>query len=172
MAQTKSKNSTSKVRPTPAIVRKAIFDILKDVENKTFIDLYAGKGFVGMEALKRGANEVIFVEKDPVLCIFIKNTLEKKKLSDKAKVYNQDAVRFLEESSQKYDIVFADPPYESGELERIFKVFEKKTLIKEGGVLILQHYKNESLREKLKNLKIHKCYRYGDTFLTVYRREE
>jgi len=160
------------VRPTPAIVRKAIFDILRDVQDKTFIDLYAGKGFVGIEALKRGASEVIFVEKDPVLCIFIKNTLQKKKLSDKAKVYNTDAVHFLQQSSQQYDIIFADPPYESGELERLFKVFEKKSFVKEDGILILQHYKNESLREKLKGLKIHKCYRYGDTFLTVYRRQE
>ncbi|MGC8938832.1 MAG: RsmD family RNA methyltransferase, partial [Thermodesulfovibrio sp.] len=90
------------VRPTPSVVRKAIFDILQDVEDKTFIDLYAGKGFVGIEALKRGAREVIFVEKDPVLCIFIKNTLQKKKLSQRAKVYNSDAVEFLIHSSQKY----------------------------------------------------------------------
>lgn len=162
----------NKVRPTPAIVRKAIFDILKDVENKIFIDLYAGKGFVGIEALKRGANTVIFVEKAPVLCFFIKSSLQRKKLSDKARVYNMDAAHFLQNSSQEYDIIFADPPYESGELEKIFKIFENKTLIKEGGVLILQHHKNESLREKLKGLKIHKCYRYGDTFLTVYRRTE
>ncbi|MGB9710914.1 MAG: 16S rRNA (guanine(966)-N(2))-methyltransferase RsmD [Thermodesulfovibrio sp.] len=160
------------VRPTPSVVRKAIFDILQDVEDKTFIDLYAGKGFVGIEALKRGAREVIFVEKDPVLCIFIKNTLQKKKLSQRAKVYNSDAVEFLIHSSQKYDIIFADPPYESGELERLFKILEKKNIVKENGVLILQHYKNESLREKLKTLKIHKCYRYGDTLLTVYRRQE
>jgi len=65
-------NSNSKkqtVRPTSAVVRKAIFDILQNVESKTFIDLYAGKGFVGMEALKKGADEVIFVEQDPVLCV-------------------------------------------------------------------------------------------------------
>ncbi|GAB5046070.1 16S rRNA (guanine(966)-N(2))-methyltransferase RsmD [Thermodesulfovibrio sp. TK110] len=160
------------VRPTPAVVRKAIFDILKNVEDKTFVDLYAGKGLVGIEALKRGAREVIFVEKDPVLCIFIKNNLQKKKLSDRVKVYNLDAVHFLEQSHEAYDIIFADPPYESGELERLFKLFERKLLIKEDGLLILQHYKNESLREKLKALKIHKCYKYGDTLLTVYRRQE
>ncbi|MCX7988129.1 MAG: 16S rRNA (guanine(966)-N(2))-methyltransferase RsmD [Thermodesulfovibrio sp.] len=160
------------VRPTPAIVRKAIFDILRNIEDKTFIDLYAGKGLVGIEAIKRGAKEVIFVERDPVLCIFIKNSLEKKNLMDRAKVYNLDSIKFLNEMAVKYDIIFADPPYESGELERIFNIFEKKNLLNKDGVLILQHYKNESLKEKLKNLKIHKCYRYGDTFLTVYRRNE
>ncbi len=158
------------VRPTPAVVRKAIFDILKNIEAKTFVDLYAGKGFVGTEALKRDAQEVIFVEKDPVLCIFIKNFLQKKKLSKRAKVYNMDAVSFLQDTSKKYDIIFADPPYESGELERIFRIFEKKEILKEDGILILQHSKKESLKEKLKDLKIDKCYRYGDTLLTVYRR--
>lgn len=160
------------VRPTPAIVRKAIFDILRNIEDKTFIDLYAGKGLVGIEAIKRGAKEVIFVERDPVLCIFIKNSLEKKNLMDRAKVYNLDSIKFLNEMAVKYDIIFADPPYGSGELERIFNIFEKKNLLNKDGVLILQHYKNESLKERLKNLKIHKCYRYGDTFLTVYRRNE
>lgn len=160
------------VRPTPAIVRKAIFDIIRDVENKTFVDIYAGKGFVGIEALKKGAKEVIFVERDPVLCLFIKNSLQKKNFLNKGRVLNLDAIKFLDESQLQYDIIFADPPYESGELERIFKIFERKNLLKEEGILILQHYKNESLREKLKELRIHKCYRYGDTLLTLYRREE
>lgn len=170
MKKTNTKKQT--VRPTPALVRKAIFDILQDITDKTFVDLYAGKGFVGIEALKKGAKEVIFVERDPVLYIFIKNSLQKKKLSERAKVYKLDAVQFIKDSSKKYDIIFADPPYESSELERIFKVFEEKSLLKEKGVLILQHHKNESLRENLKDLKISKCYRYGDTFLTVYRRTE
>jgi 16S rRNA (guanine(966)-N(2))-methyltransferase RsmD len=160
------------VRPTPALVRKAIFDILQEIQDKTFVDLYAGKGFVGIEALKRGAKEVIFVERDPVLYIFIKNSLIKKKLSDRAKVYKLDAVHFLQDSSKKYDIIFADPPYESGELERIFKVFEKKNLLNQEGILILQHHKKESLKENLKDLRINKCYRYGDTFLTIYRRQK
>jgi 16S rRNA (guanine(966)-N(2))-methyltransferase RsmD len=160
------------VRPTSALVRKAIFDILQEIQDKTFVDLYAGKGFVGIEALKRGAKEVIFVERDPVLYIFIKNSLIKKKLSESAKVYKLDAVHFLEDSSKKYDIIFADPPYESGELERIFKVFEKKNLLNQEGILILQHHKKESLKENLKDLRINKCYRYGDTFLTIYRRQK
>lgn len=161
-----------RVRPTPAIVRKAIFDILKDIEDKTFLDLYAGKGLVGMEALKRGAKEVTFVEIDPVLCIFIKNLLQKKNLSSRANVYSLDALKFLNETDREFDIIFADPPYESGQLERLFNFFEKKNLLKEEGVLIFQHHKNESLKEKLKDLKIHKCYRYGDTLLTVYRRQK
>lgn len=169
---TSSQFKRQTVRPTPAIVRKAIFDIIRDVENKTFVDIYAGKGFVGIEALKKGAKEVIFVERDPVLCLFIKNSLQKKNLFNKGRVLNLDAIKFLDESQLQYDIIFADPPYESGELERIFKIFERKNLLKEEGILILQHYKNESLREKLKELRIHKCYRYGDTLLTLYRREE
>lgn len=161
-----------RVRPTPSIVRKAIFDILKDIEDKTFLDLYAGKGLVGMEALKKGAKEVTFVEIDPVLCIFIKNLLQKKNLSSRANVYSLDALKFLNETDREFDIIFADPPYESGQLERLFNFFEKKNLLKEEGVLIFQHHKNESLKEKLKDLKIHKCYRYGDTLLTVYRRQK
>lgn len=160
------------VRPTPALVRKAIFDILRSVENKVFIDLYAGKGLVGIEALKRGAKKVIFVERDPVLSIFIENSLKKFQFSGNGEVKNTDAISFIEKTVQVYDIIFADPPYEKGELERIFKVFERKNLLKDDGILIIQHHKNESLKEKLRDLKIHKCYRYGDTFLTTYRRSD
>jgi 16S rRNA (guanine966-N2)-methyltransferase len=160
------------VRPTPALVRKAIFDILQKVEGKTFVDLYAGKGFVGLEALKRGAKEVIFVERDPVLCIFIKKSLHKNKIFERARIYNLDTVKFLHETSIQYDVIFADPPYESGELDRIFKILDKKNILKEDGVIIFQHHKKESLKENLKDLKIHKCYRYGDALLTVYRRRK
>lgn len=169
---TRANIKKQEVRPTPAIVRKAIFDILRNVEGKTFVDIYAGKGFVGMEALEKGVKEVIFVERDPVLCIFIKSSLQKKKLDNKARVYNLDAFKFLRETKIEYDIIFVDPPYESGELERIFNIFEKKNLLKKEGFLIIQHYKKESLKERLKDLKLHKCYRYGDTLLTVYRRQE
>ncbi|MCX8034182.1 MAG: RsmD family RNA methyltransferase [Thermodesulfovibrio sp.] len=161
-----------KVRPTPAIVRKAIFDILRNVEGKTFVDIYAGKGFVGMEALEKGAKEVIFVERDPVLCIFIKSSLQKKNLANRAKVYNLDSINFLRDTEIEYDVIFADPPYESGELERIFSIFEKKNLLKKEGILILQHYKKDSIKERLRDLKVLKCYRYGDTLLTIYRRQE
>ncbi len=169
---TKSNIKKQTVRPTPAIVRKAIFDILRDVKGKIFVDIYAGKGFVGIEALNKGADEVIFVERDPVLCTFIKNSLQKKNLIEKARVYNLDANIFLKDTELQYDIIFADPPYESGEIERIFNIFEKKNLLKKDGVLIIQHYKNESIREKLRDLKLQKCYRYGDTLLTIYRREK
>lgn len=169
---TRANIKKQKVRPTPAIVRKAIFDILRNIEGKTFVDIYAGKGFVGTEALEKGAKEVIFVERDPVLCIFIKSSLQKKNLLNKARVYNLDAINFFRETEIKYDIIFADPPYESGELERIFNIFEKKNLLKKEGVLIIQHHKKDSLKERLRDLKIHKCYRYGDTLLTVYRRQE
>lgn len=160
------------VRPTPSVVKKAIFDILQDVENTKFLDLYAGKGFVGMEALKRGADKVCFVEKSPVLCNFINNTLKKKNLTDKAVVYKKDVLKFIEETTELFDIVFADPPYLTGELEKLFKSLEEKDILKEDGVIIIQHHKNEAIKEKLKNLKIHKCYRYGDTLLTVYRRQQ
>lgn len=165
-----SSTKKTRVRPTPALVRKAVFDILRDVEDKTFVDLYAGKGFVGIEALKKGAKEVVFVERDPVLAIFIKNSIEKLNLFPKFQILNIDTIKFIEKTEQTFDIVFADPPYESGELERLFKAFETKNLLKENGVLIIQHHKKESLREKLKELKIQKCYRYGDTLLTLYRR--
>jgi len=125
-----------------------------------------------MEALKKGADEVIFVEQDPVLCVFIKNSAQKKKLSDKAKIHNTEC---SEIPSKLFSTIWYNFCRSALWIRRNwtnFKVLEKKDLLTEDGVLILQHHKNESLRENLKGVKIYKCYRYGDTLLTVYRRQE
>lgn len=165
-----SKTDKSVVRPTSSMVRKAVFDILRDVENKTFVDLYAGKGTVGLEALRRGAKQVFFIEIKHNLADYIRKIAEKIDCSGSFEILNLDAVRFIETTNRYFDVVFADPPYQSGELERLFRALERKNLVSADGILIIQHHKNESLRERLKELKISKCYRYGDTFLTVYRR--
>ncbi len=141
------------LRPTPSLVKNALFNILGDIRGLLFLDLFAGTGQIGLEAERRGA-EVIFVEKNPVRA---------KRIRDKARgrVVVGDALRFLVRLDAEPDIVFADPPYGYSRyrdlIDRVLKV------LKPGGVFILEHDKRTRFDPDEERV-------YGDTVLSIWRR--
>ena len=100
-----------RTRPTADRVREALFSILGDVSAARVLDLYAGSGALGIEALSRGAESVVFVERDPRAVAAIERNLES--LGLKQTVLKQDAVRFIARGEGTFDLVFCDPPYDS-----------------------------------------------------------
>src|SRR3990172_6269991 len=111
------------LRPTPAKVREALFDILRDrVPGASFLDLYAGTGAVGIEALSRGAGHVVFVEVNPLRVKIIRQLLTEFGFVERATVVQANAYDYLKRnafSGGKYDIIFLDPPYSSEELMKV-----------------------------------------------------
>ena len=97
-------------RPTSDRVRENVFNILGPVEGASVLDLYAGSGALGLEALSRGAEHVVFVERDADAVRAIERNLDKLRL--RATVLRQDAITFLASESRKYDLVLVDPPYD------------------------------------------------------------
>jgi 16S rRNA (guanine966-N2)-methyltransferase len=97
-------------RPTSDRVRENVFNILGPVDGATVLDLYAGSGAMGLEALSRGAERVVFVERDPEAVKAIERNLDKLRL--RATVLRQDAVAALASETRKYDLVLVDPPYD------------------------------------------------------------
>lgn len=97
-------------RPTSDRVRESIFNILGPVDEAVVLDLYAGSGAMGLEALSRGAARAVFVERDPDAVRSIEKNLDKLRL--RGTVLRQDAVAVLAGESRKYDLVFVDPPYD------------------------------------------------------------
>ena len=146
-------------RPTTSIARKSLFDALRSLENKDFLDLYAGSGIVGFEAGSRGANTVTFIEMNKQHMIQIRNSAESIPYSN----FNflvRDSIRFLKKCD-KYDIIFADPPYGIGNLTLLVDLACKK--LNPGGVFILECSKNESLAGYFKSGK------FGDTQLLYWK---
>ena len=103
-----------RTRPTADRVREALFSILGDVNGARVLDLYAGSGALGIEALSRGAESAEFVERDPRAAAVLERNLTSLGL-DQA-VHRQDALRFLARSEGTFDLVFVDPPYDSASL--------------------------------------------------------
>jgi len=161
------------LRPTSAKVREALFDILRDeVTDSSFLDLYAGSGTVGFEALSRGAGKVCFVESDPDRSKGIAATIAKAGLGGRAALYVLPAAVFLQKADRSgthFDIIFADPPYASEEVPDLIAAIDKGGCLEKGGTFIIEHASKRPL-EDTGTLRVRKKYRYGDTMLTRYRR--
>jgi 16S rRNA (guanine966-N2)-methyltransferase len=162
-----------RIRPTADRVKKSLFDILHPVTGKSFLDLFAGTGNVGLESLSRGAHFAVFVERDVRLIEAIRKNLAQLGFCMRAEVVAADAFRGLGrlvQRKERFDIIFADPPYDEGLAIETLKWFEKGDLLGEGGVVVLQH----SMRETLEGLQIRAMAvtdqrRYGDTMLTFFQ---
>lgn len=163
------------LRPTPAKVREAIFDILRnEIEGASLLDLYAGTGTIGIEALSRGAENVVFVDSVRPRAKAISDLIDKLSLTSKASVHCEETEIFLRRASltrDTYDIIFADPPYASAEIEKILPLIGKYGILNAQGVLLCEHAAKVIVPDTVGSLKLKKQYKYGDTRLALYRTE-
>ncbi|MCG2822023.1 MAG: 16S rRNA (guanine(966)-N(2))-methyltransferase RsmD [Candidatus Atribacteria bacterium] len=160
------------VRPTSEKVREALFDILgTSVKEPSFLDLFAGTGAVGIEALSRGAKKAIFIEKELKCIKIIKENLEKTENSQNAVVYKMDflhGLKLLAKKNYLLDYIFLDPPYNRGLVNISLLEIAKLTILKHNGLVIAQHYKKEKVMENLNNLRLFNQRRYGECYLSFY----
>lgn len=164
------------LRPTSDKVREALFDILRNsIEGASFLDLFAGVGAVGIEALSRGARCVIFVEKDPRHRQYIKKNLQRYHLMHRARVYNLDALAFLRnppKDIRRYDLIFLDPPYGSAILKKALPMVASSDMINVCNLVIVEHHHKLTLEEKIADLQFVRKRCYGDTALSFYAKAE
>lgn len=156
------------VRPTADRVKEALFNILGvKVIGALFIDLYAGSGAVGIEALSRGAERAVFVDNRRENIILIKENLDRTKLAEQARLVSADvakAIVSLAREGLKADILFIDPPYDIPDLATFVKSLLESCLLAKNGLLVVEHaYKNRQWGEGFANVRLKK---YGDTGLT------
>jgi 16S rRNA (guanine966-N2)-methyltransferase len=167
------KGEGDELRPTSAKVREALFDIIrKELPGSAFLDLYAGTGGVGIEALSRGAAKAVMVETNTLRARLIEHLLSEFGFSGRARVANVRACDFMEKDrgkGQRYDIIFLDPPYGSGEITKIISLIGEGKIIREGGLVIAEHFSKTKLPEAAGSLSCVKSYKYGDTVLTLYK---
>ncbi len=168
------KGERDDLRPTSSKVREALFDILRnDIKGSSFLDLYAGTGAVGFEALSRGASSACFVEDDRESSKEISQYIGKMALDGITEVFTGAAERFLkrtEVTELTFDIIFADPPYASDEIGKILPLIDDGDILRVGGCLIVEHHAKKNIAVSCKNLRQIKNYKYGDTMLTIYRK--
>lgn len=148
------------VRPTTDRVKEGIFSALQfNIEGRTFLDLFAGSGQMGIEAISRGAKQAVFVDSSKKALQVIKENISKCGFDDKSKVINSTATSFLKMNKEKFDIAFLDPPYRKGLLEEVLpQVFES---MKNTGIVLCEHPVDEKIIENCCKFSLDREYRYG-----------
>ncbi|MEK6604066.1 MAG: 16S rRNA (guanine(966)-N(2))-methyltransferase RsmD [Nitrospirota bacterium] len=164
------------VRPTADHVKEALFNILADrMAGARFLDLFAGTGNIGIEALSREARQATFVESSPAVSRLLRANLQRCGFERQADVRVMPVSRFLKHWREPaYDIVFLDPPYQTQEAEKVLPSLGRDAIIRPNGVVVVEHFHKSPLDDRIGHLALVKTYRYGDTCLSVYRsvREE
>jgi 16S rRNA (guanine966-N2)-methyltransferase len=153
----------ARTRPTADRVREALFSILGDVSGARVLDLFAGSGALGIEALSRGAASVTFVEKDPRAVAVVRRNLEA--VGAEAEIRRRDAIGFLAAAEGRYDLVLVDPPYDSA--ARIAGPLAERlpAVLAEGARVVTESDKRHPLELPLPLLRERT---YGDTRIAVH----
>jgi len=157
------------IRPTQGMVKEAIFNLIgRDIDGVHVLDLFAGSGALGIEALSRGATGVTFVDREPRGLAILRQNLEALDLKARARVVRGDVVRWLESSPEEIrqaGVVFMDPPYEDVVLDRALKVIDREA----GDAIVLVEHSRRHDLPTLARLRVDRQRRYGDTMVTVLR---
>ena len=161
------------IRPTADQVKGALFNILADrIVGARFLDLFAGTGNIGLEALSRGATQATFVESNPIACRLLEANVRRCGFERAAEVRPVPVSRFLKHTrGPAYDIVFLDPPYQTQDAQRVLPSVGADDIIQPHGVVVVEHFHKTHLDDRIGHLALVKTYRYGDTCLSLYQRE-
>lgn len=161
-------------RPTSERVKESLFNIIaRYVPCSNVLDLFAGTGSLGIEALSRGANFAVFVDKDKKCAEVIKNNLSHTKMIPKAAVIIADiknAIAKLSEQRIKFDIIFLDPPYGKNFINETLKIIAKSDIINKDGMVIAEHSLKDDVSESVDELILDQRRCYGSTVLSFFKR--
>jgi 16S rRNA (guanine966-N2)-methyltransferase len=157
------------IRPTQGMVKQAIFNMVgPSIEGAEVLDLFAGSGSLGIEALSRGAASVTFVDQQPRGLAILRQNLDALGFKERARIVRGDVVRWLEASPDAVKaarFVFLDPPYDDVVLDRALKALDREV---DDATVLAEHSRRQQ-PPALSRLLVDRQRRYGDTMVTVYR---
>ena len=158
------------IRPTKDRIREAFFSSLGDISNKTFLDLYAGSGSMGIEAISRGASKATFVDNSDKALNYVKTNLKSLGVenAEVLKLSDIQALALFHDRKEKFDIIYIDPPYETGSYEEVISYIFENDLLSNNGVLAFESNRVVEVNPLWYNKK--KEYHYGEISVTVLRK--
>jgi len=161
------------IRPTSEKTRLAIFSILGSgfFNNVKVLELYAGTGIFSIESLSRGASWVDMVEIKYETVKEIKNNLIDLMLIDNCNITLGDSIKSLKSLNNKYQLIFADPPYNSFNPRDLIEAISKQNILDKNGFLIIEHKYQLNIESKYNELECISKRKYGDTGISIYKRE-
>ncbi|MGM9518797.1 16S rRNA (guanine(966)-N(2))-methyltransferase RsmD [Acidaminococcus timonensis] len=159
------------VRPTADRVKEALFNIIQSrIPGSTVLDAFAGTGNLGLEAWSRGAEKVFYFDKSRESLKLVKANVEKARAAEDVTMIHTDAVNglaMMAQQKRRFDVIFSDPPYDKGLNQKVVEALEKWPVLKEGGLLVLEHSLMENPREYVPERLEIRSEKYGDTKISL-----
>ena len=160
------------IRPTSSMVKESIFNIIQfDIEGRRVLDLFAGTGQLGIEALSRGAAGAVFVDNSPQAVAAVRDNLSSTRLGDGARVTLGDSLGYLKDCAEKFDLIFIDPPYKSNLTENSLSAIYMFDILSAHGIIICKTDIDKTIAPPKPPYFTGKEYKYGRTKITVIQRE-
>ncbi len=159
------------IRPTADMVREAIFSALESASTDwtRILDLYAGTGALGIEALSRGAEEADFVEKNPKCCAAIRENLENTGFTHKSNVYRLDVSKALRTLNKRYSLIFLDPPYADKSATDTLANITGSNLVENQTTIVMEHSERLKPEENYGAFRMTNKLHHGDTCVSIFR---
>jgi len=165
--------SGNETRPTTDRVKEGIFNIIQfDIEGRKVLDLYAGTGQLGIEALSRGAASAVFVDERRDAVSLIKENLKLTSFEKKSQVICGDAAAYLTAANEKFGLIFIDPPYAANLWKNTLNIISEFDILSNHGIIICESPVDQELPPLAPPYSLHRTYRYGKIKITTYHREE
>ena len=159
-------------RPTMDRVKESLFGMIQDnIKDSVVLDLFAGSGGLGIEAISNGAKSCYFIDHNNEVIKVLNKNIVNLNIKDKSKVILSDWKKFLNDSAKnnlKFDLIFVDPPYDYDVYEKILDKVSTLNLLNDNGLIILEHA-NLNLKETYNNLTLHKSKKYGTKSVNIYK---
>ena len=160
------------VRPTAGRVKESLFNILpRDFAGARVLDVFAGTGNLSIEPLSRGAASAVLIDASEQSGVIMRENLRRLGFAAQTEVWITPAARALKSLArrkQSFDCIFLDPPYDQGWVERSLEIIGRCSLLRDQGILVIEHSAREAAKGKHGSLQLHDQRRYGDTRLSFY----
>ena len=159
-------------RPTTERVKEALFSAIQfEIEGRSVLDLFAGSGQLGIEALSRGASRAVFVDNAKASVQLVRENLQKTKLMERAQVVQTDYLSYLQRCRERFGLIFLDPPYAEKHLENALAAIYEFDILLSGGIIVTERPKGKSLDAEYAGYTRSRDYGFGMSAVTLFRKE-
>lgn len=165
--------SDYRVRPTTDKVKEAVFSMIAGyLSDSVVLDLFAGTGNLGLEAISRGAKRAYFADKDKTSIAIVRENVKHCKVEDRSVILWSDFASVFKKINDKVDVIFLDPPYSAGYMEKCFSLIAESSILEEDGIIVAEHSSAETLPDEMPGASLIKTKRYGKISVSIYEKQE
>ncbi len=160
------------IRPTTDRVKESVFNLIQSfVPDAVCLDMFAGSGALSLEAISRGAKRAVCIDKDKRSVDIIRKNVMSLQFTESCEILNMSCFDYIEETKEKFDVIFLDPPYNKDFIESALTGIVRNNILSENGIVVLES-DGTDFHDVVKGLDMYRQRKYGRTYITVYKKKD